>query len=425
MSPRRFWLLVGLAALVLALGAWLSSGTLAPYGTHVQGKCQYRVNIDDPHFSAPYRMLEGKPKAEWEYSVVLRRILHPILAYPWVKAFGFQVGGFLFNVFSHVLALVAIAYFFRRFYDDRAALLATWLFATYPGYAYWIGLPYSYAFIVPGCVTSAIALLWWREKPSTARSAVAANIIGLVALGYDLMPFFAGALVFLLVLHKRWRDIAISVAILVAWLAFIGKGVPAIFGFPAVNSNTQSYGAVFESYFDIHHRLSGWGQELVAVPRIFVGNFVFSGFVFFPVLLVWMLAVRTRWRMKPIVDPVAACILLATLGVFLFLNAAPPYDNQWQLRGTWIARLYQPWFVAVLIIVASTSVALRNTKRHRLVLWSVIAIVVIDAAVIAGPFVGLTPLWAGVHQRFYQAPGHNRNTTWIKKLGRRPLGVCK
>lgn len=425
LSPRRFWVAVGLAALMLMLGSWLSSGTLAPYGTHVHGDCQYRINIDHVHFSAVFKMIDGRPEPEWGYSVVLRRVLHPILAYPFIKAFGFEVGGFLFNVFAHVLALVAIAVAFRRFFDARAALLATWLFATFPGYAYWIGLPYSYAFIVPGSVACAIALLWWRERPSTARSAIAACVVGVVGLGYDLMPFFGGALVFLLVGYRRWRDLALVVVILFAWLLFIGKGIPALFGFPAINANTQSYGAVFDAYLDLPNRLEGWGKMVVKAPRIFVSNFVFSAGVFFPVLFVWLLAVRGRWRMRPLVDPVALSIVLATLGVFLFLNLAPPYVNPWQLRSTWIARLYQPWFVAVPIVVAATSVALRNSRRHRLLLWSVIAVVVIDAAVIAGPFIGLTPLYASVHQRFYQAHGHNRNTTWLRELGRRPLGVCK
>jgi len=109
LSRRRFWLHVSLAAFAMVLGSWLSSGTLAPYGMQVGDECHYRINIDHPHFEAPFKMLEGRPEAEWNDSVVLRRILHPILAYPWVKAFGFELGGLLFNVFSHVLLPEALA----------------------------------------------------------------------------------------------------------------------------------------------------------------------------------------------------------------------------------------------------------------------------------------------------------------------------
>src|SRR5215470_5238176 len=129
-SRRRFWLSIGLAALALALGSWLSSGTLAPYGTSPTGECHYRINGDDRHFRAVFLMLDGRPRAEWEFSVVLRRILHPILAYPWMKAFGYRLGGLLFNVLSHVVALIGLALAIRRFFDARAAVLVSWLLAS-------------------------------------------------------------------------------------------------------------------------------------------------------------------------------------------------------------------------------------------------------------------------------------------------------
>jgi hypothetical protein len=421
MSERAFWWFVAGAALVLILGCWLSSGTLAPYGMQIGGACHYRVNIDHGQFSAVFRMLDGAPEQEWVWSVVLRRILHPVLAYPWVKAFGFELGGLLFNIFSHVIALVGLALAMRRFFDARAAVLVTWLFASYPGYAYWVGLPYSYAFIVPGSIACVIALLWLHERPSLRRSAAVAGIVGFVGLGYDLIPFFGGGLLLMLIAYRRWRDLAVAVVILLAWVAFIGKGLPAIFGFPAINSNTQAYAAVVHSYIDAPHRLHGWGSLLIQVPQIFVSNFFFSNFVFFPALMLWLVALR---RQRPVFHPVALAVMLATLALFLFLNVAPPYDNAWQLRGTWVPRLFQPWFVAVLVTVAATSIALRRTRRHKMLVWSIAIVAALDGAVIAGPFIGLTPLYAGVYQRFYRAWRMNHNATWLKNLGRRPYGIC-
>jgi hypothetical protein len=420
-SRRRFWLSVAAASLALLLGCWLSSGTLAPYGMQASQPCHYRVNIDDGQFIAVYRMIDGRPAAEWQGTVVLRRILHPLLAYPWFKAFGFPLGGLLFNMFSHVVALVALAVAIRRFFDARAAILTSWLFATYPGYAYWVGLPYSYAFIVPGSVACLIALLWLHERPSHLRSFAAACVVGFVGLGYDLIPFFGGALLVMLFAHRRWLDLALAVATLAAWVVFIAKGLPAIFGFPALNSNTQAYTNVVTSYLDAAHR-PGWGSLLLDVPGIFVSNYFFSNFVFFPALLIWLVALR---RQRPVFHPVALAVLLATLGMFLFLNLAPPYASEWQLRGTWIPRLFQPWFVAVLVTVAAASVALRNSPRYKLVVWSVAIACVLDGAVIAGPFIGLTPLYASVYQRFYRAPLMNRNASWLDKLGRRPYGFCQ
>jgi len=386
------------------------------------GPCHYRVNIDHGQFRAVFAMLDGRPAAEWNGSVVLRRILHPLLAYPWMKAFGFELGGLLFNILSHVGALIALAVAFRRFFDARAAVLVTWLFATYPGYAYWVGLPYSYAFIVPGSVACLIALLWVHERPSLRRSAITACVVGVVGLGYDLMPFFGGALLLMLFAYRRWVDLALALVTLLAWAAFIAKGLPAIFGFPALNSNTQAYSEVVHAWTDAAHRTRGWGSLLLAAPKIFVSNFFFSGFVFFPALLVWLIALR---RERPVFHRVALSVMLAALALFAFLNLAPPYDGAWQLRGTWIPRLFQPWFVAILVTVAATSLALRQSTRYKMFVWSVIAVVVIDGAVIAGPFIGLTPLYATVHQRFYRAWGMNRNASSLRKLGRRPYGFCQ
>ncbi|HTL32201.1 MAG TPA: hypothetical protein VL326_03700 [Kofleriaceae bacterium] len=414
---------MGGAALVLVVGCWLSSGTLAPYGMQSSGEpCHYRINIDHGQFSAVFRMLDGRPAHEWEWSVVLRRVLHPILAYPYVKALGFELGGFLFNIVLQVAALIALALGIRRYFDTRAAVLVTWLFSTYPGYAYWVGLPYSYAIIVPGSIACMIALLWLHDRPSLRRSIATACVIGFVGLGYDLMPFFGGALLLMLLAYRRWLDLAISLVVLLAWIVFIAKGLPAIFGFPATNSNTQAYGAVVQAWLDFPHRIHGWGSLLLQLPTIFVSNLVFSNFVFFPALLIWIIALR---RERPVFHHVALAIVLATLALFLFLNAAPPYQNAWQLRGTWIPRLFQPWFVAVLITVAATSLALRNGKRYKVFVWSVITVVVLDAAVIAGPFVGLTPLYASVNQHFYRAWKMNRNASWLEKLGKRPYGICR
>ena len=72
-SRRRFWLSLGGAALVLILGCWLSSGTLAPYGMQSSEPCHYRVNIDDGQFIAVFRMIDGRPASEWQGAVEIGR----------------------------------------------------------------------------------------------------------------------------------------------------------------------------------------------------------------------------------------------------------------------------------------------------------------------------------------------------------------
>jgi hypothetical protein len=159
---------------------------------------------------------------------------------------------------------------------------------------------------------------------------------------------------------------------------------------------------------------------------VFVSNFFRSNMVFFPILLLWLVALRLRWRVRPVFGRVALCILLSTLGVFLFLNLAPPYDDAWQLRGTWFARVYQPWFVAVLLLVAATSVALRDhARRYKLFFWSVVIVAAIDGVAIVGPYARLDYLYVRVNQGFYQHPDMLKNRALLRKLGRRPYGVCR
>lgn len=425
LSNRRFWLLIVGATAAIMLGCWLCSGTLAPYGTNDYGPCHYRVNVDHPHFRAVYDMLDGRPSADWDYSVVLRRILHPLLAFPLMKAFGFDLGGILFNVLSHGAALVCLALAIRRYFDAHAAVLVSWLLASYPGYAYWAGVPYSYAFIVPGSIACAIALLWWNDRPALGRSAITACVVGLVGCGYDLMPFFGGALLLMILLQRRWVDLVVAIVVLALWALFIARGLPAIFGFSASNTNTAIYGAIVDSYLHTPQHLDGWGSLMLDVPHVFVSNFLFSGMIFFPLLLVWSIALHLRWRIRPVIGRVALCILLSTLAVFLFLNLAPPYHDAWPLRGTWIARLYQPWFVVVLVVVAGTSVVLRRTQRYRLWFWSVVLVAMLDALAIVGPYVRFNTLYVIANQNFYQHPMHHKNSTWLRRLGVRPYGFCK
>lgn len=435
-NPRernRFWLHVAGATATIMLGCWLCSGTVAPYGTYDYGDCHYRMNGDHYQFTAVYAMLDGEPSVTWGYSVVLRRILHPLLAFPLIKLFGFDAGAIIFNILLHGASMIAVALAFRRFFDARAAVLTCWLLATYPGYAYWAGVPYSYAMIVPGSIACTIGLLWWNDRPTVLRSVIAACIVGFVGLGYDLMPYFGGALLLLILYKRRWLDLPVALVVLGGWALFVAVGIPTLFGFSATNTNTQSYGVIVKTWLHFWQHTDGWLALLRDVPHIFISNFFFSAGIFLPILFLLILAHHVRYRVRPIVGPVALAILLAVFGVFLFLNlappyvnTAPPYFNDWQLRGTWIARLYQPWFVVVLLVVAAASVALRETPRYKLLVRSVVVCCVAGWLAIAGPYIHFLPAYKAVHHNFYQAFAHRRSSFWMfKKLGVRPYGFCK
>lgn len=423
---QRFWLLIAGATIAIMLGCWLCSGTVAPYGTYaVSPECGYRGNGDHVQFTAVFAMIDGEPPVVWGYSVVLRRVLHPLLAYPLMKTLGFDAGGLLFNILLHGAAMIGFALALRRFFDARAAVLACWLFATYPGYAYWAGLPYSYALIVPGSIACTIGLLWWHDRPSLARTAIAASIVGFVGTGYDLLPYFGGALLILIVLRRRWRDLPVALGVLLAWAMFISVGIGAIYGFPARNNNTQTYGNIVDAWLHFWQHTDGWGSLLLGAPRVFISNFFFSAGIFLPILFLGIVAHHLRYRVRPVIGPVALSILLATFGVWAFLNLAPPYGGLWQLRGTWIARLYQPWFVGILLVVAAASVALRETPRYKLLVGGVIACCLAGSLAIAGPYVRVFIAYKAVHQNFYQDWSLRKNKIWMKKWGVRPYGVCK
>jgi hypothetical protein len=152
------------ASLLLVALGWLCTGTLASYAVGldiaiVWRPCGYLLNCDHGQFLASHLMLDGAPRATWEGSVVLRRTLYPLLAYPFAKVLGFEYGGILANFLLALAALIGFSEYIRRKVGNAGATAAALLIATYPGIHYWVGLPYSYAVIVPSSL-AATAILW-------------------------------------------------------------------------------------------------------------------------------------------------------------------------------------------------------------------------------------------------------------------------
>jgi hypothetical protein len=110
-------------------------------------------------------------------------------------------------------------------------------------------------------------------------------------------------------------------------------------------------------------------------------------------------------------------VLLTALGLFLFINLAPPYRG-WQFRGEGMARIYQPVFAGMILFIASVA---QTFKR-----WLTPAIgaaALINTSIVLGPLT-LNPLAGWAYLRFYAhapSPQMYRN---LVTFGRRPLGVC-
>src|SRR5215472_8469258 len=286
-TPRRplsskFRISLATAAITLLVGSWLSSGTMAPYAAtldpaliRIQKPCGYLTNIDHPHFRATFLMLQGKPREQWQGSVVLRRLLYPILAFPLMTALGFESGGFATNVIITLAAFVGFSIFVYRALGQAAAVTAMWLLATYPGITYWIGLPYSYVWIVPGSLLLTMLLCKLSRTTHYLCTLVLSVAMGFCFWGYDLFPFFGIASLVALAWRRRFLQMLVALLGMTIPMGVLFAGLKVVFRLPLLNSNTGVYWVVLKS-FASPVDYPAWWKLVAAVPSIFVDNFLDS-----------------------------------------------------------------------------------------------------------------------------------------------------
>lgn len=413
------------ASIVLVLSIWLSSGTMAPYAATlpeplVRPPCNYLYNIDHLQFRATHSLLSGGPREQWQDSVVLRRLLFPLFAYPFMRALGFEYGGFAASLVLHLVAFISFIFFVRRDSGRRGAIGAAWLLATYPGISYWAGLPYSYAAIVP-CSLFILVLLRRVETASGWPQAVwPCAIMGVLFVAYDFLPFFGLAALLVLGWRRRWRWMPAAALALVLPTAICVQVLKLVFEVPFSNSNTAAYRNVLASW--IHPDWAAWKPLLAQLPAVAVENYLFSNFIFLPVLFLALIVLSLARSPTPLA-PAEKAILAAAAVVLLLNNAAPPYPG-WQMRGVWIARLYQPVFV-VFVAYAARSLAVTIAPVHRAAVVSLVALtVLLDASVSFGP--ALRVPWTGaIYHLFYRHSTPDALERNLDRYGRRPLGVCR
>jgi hypothetical protein len=415
--------LVG-ASVLLALAIWLSSGTMAPYASTfyrpiVSKPCQYLYNVDHPLHEAAFWMLDGQPPERWQSSIVLRRILFPLLAYPLMKVAGFEVGGFVASLLCHLAAMAALALFLRRRYGDGAATAGVWLLAVYPGITYWAALPYANAAIVPASIALYILLASLEKEVGLGATALRCAAMGLLFTAYDLAPFFGVAALLVLFRRRRFAHLPVAAVCMAAAPLVTGLILKLAFHVAWTNRNTAAYGIVAAAY--LHPPALGvWARSLSDFPLVAMANFFFSNFLFLPVLFLAVVVITQRSLTLP-----EGALLVAVAAVFLFNNLAPPYVAHWQMRGFFIPRLYQPLFVGLLVYVARAlgdRRALPPFKAHLLLAVSVLALAA-NASIAFGPIVRSG--WAGpIYQHFYPHSGVQAMDDNLAKYGRRPLGFC-
>jgi hypothetical protein len=412
------------ASIVLVLAIWLSSGTMAPYAATAEyptilEPCHYLINVDHDQFAKVYRMIAGEDASTWVGSVVLRRMLFPIVAFPFVYTAGFMVGGLLASIIINLIAVIAFSFFVRRRIGERAAIIVAWMLATYPGTTYWAGLPYSYAVIVPGSLICAM-LLYKLNEAATLRETVRISLyLGVLFTAYDFLPFFGGAALLILIARKRVRWML--PAGLVMLLPNVGIALMfLLISIPVVNSNTAGYLNVLSAYLHPLRDVAGTLEGLGRLPVVFLATFFFGNLLFLPLLFISVVA--GAWReARRILELPDRALLVASLALFLLLNAAPPYYG-WQLRGEWIVRLFQPVFPAFLLAIGGFVTQLEGVSLKR---WTVAiyATIALNASVAFGPVL-MNPLASWVYYRFYVHSPPSSLITNLERFGRRPLGVC-
>jgi hypothetical protein len=424
MSAARFRAhLVGASAL-LALACWLASGTLAPVASTfwapiVSEPCGYLYNVDHPLHEAAFRMLDGQPRALWESSVVLRRILFPLVAYPFMKAGGYVAGGFVASVLCQIAGLVALGVYLRRRHGDDAALAGVWLLTTYPGITYWVGLPYAYVAIVPGSIFCFILLERLEGRTGHRETAVTAAAMGLLFTAYDFLPFFGVAAALVLVRRRRAVELPTALLAMAAPSVLVLLALKLAAHLEWGNKNTDIYSIVAQAY--LHPPPLGvWLSTVSDFPSVLAANFFYGNLLFLPGLfLVAVLVARKRLSLAE------GALLAAGAAIFCFNNLAPPYAGRWQMRGTFIPRLYQPVFVSLLVYVARAvgeRRALPPFKGRLLVAAAALAFLG-NATIAFGPAARLP--WSGyVYHRFYMHSDDGEMERLLALHGRRPLGFC-
>jgi hypothetical protein len=162
------------------------------------------------------------------------------------------------------------------------------------------------------------------------------------------------------------------------------------------------------------------------VPAIAATVFLFANFLFVPALVLAAPAVAPRrGGARRALGPAETALLATVALVFLFNNLAPPYEG-WQLRGVWIARLYQPIVGALfsaIAVVAARGAGLPGVRRAALRAL-LLAALAGNVWVTFGPALGAPALAGEVHYRFYRHAPRPLYAENLRRYGARPVGFC-
>ena len=424
---RRFLLALIGGCIVVVAGVWCSSGTLAPYAStlqrpRIQKPCNYLLNTDHVHFEACFLMLDGAPREQWDFTIYQRRILYPLLAYPLMKMLGFLKGGVIMSAIIQVAAFMVFVIYARRKIGDVAAYAAIVLVAFYPGIYYWAGLPYNHVMIAPSSLIGVLLLWEIEQSESVRRVALCAAMLGVLFLGYDLLPLFAPPAVLILLLRRRFAHAAIAAVLTVLPSLAAGAIITWKYGLPVRNSNSDVYLNIFSAYLN-PSSVSQWAALASRAPAALLRAYFFSNFWFLPTLFLAIVIVN-RFSLRVKMLGAEKWLLLTTLLLFLFVNLAPPTPG-WQMRGSGISRIYQPAFAAMILFMIRWMQASWDARAEarRWIIGAIALTTLANAVVIFGPILHIA-LADRVYLSFYRHAETYALSKNLDTFGRRPLGFC-
>ncbi len=414
-------------SILLSLFAWLNSGSLSTYALILETpnvtECGYLTNYDDKQFFKTFQFLDGEKLNN--HTSVLRRILYPLIAYPLMKVFKilnyklfFYYGGFFTNIFLYVLILFFLTKKIQKLEVIQKITILT-LFITYPGIYYYIGLPYSYNLIIPSYICLYFLLEKIKNIKTYSELTVHSFCVGLFFLGYDLWAIFLPASLILVFLNKNLNRL-LSLLIyslgailpLCSFLFFLKDYFSNAF----VDSHSSIMSIILSAYLDFFNRLDNYALILRDSIYIFCHNVLFSTFFFLSVLFLFLI-VKYRDVIK--LNTTEKAILASIAFLFCCNNFAPDYDTMWQMRGTWIARLYQPLFLVFFFYIARV-IKIINSKY---IIFFTFLCSFFNLMIVLGPIFDFKFSNHIFHNFYWQTRVHNiyENTQiW----GKRPLGFC-
>lgn len=434
-----FWVFCSLFVLQM----WLCSGNLAPYAVTLnnphlindQGNylklegdtnleeqgCYYIANYDHKHYMANYRLVDGKPKEQWDWAYLSRRPLLYMIAFPFMKMFGFLGGGFVMAILLNIGMLAWFTRWVKKRWGATAAIVGLILLSSYPATMYWSGLPYPHILITACTLLLTILLYRVYETDNLKTIAWCSLAAGVSFLAYDTYIFFFPAFGLLLLLQKKWKAIPISVILMALpvglWIWFLSDKLA-----PNSSGNTDIYSNIINAYLNATPEVL-WAN-LKNLPIVFAETFSGAAYFYLAIFFAALVVVGLITKSIKLELPFWA-LAIAMLTVFVFNNMAPYYEG-WQMRGGWISRIYQPEISLILLVVFSVVKQWeeKGKKVFTQVLLAAVAVVfILNARINVAPAFGDYSI-VKHHYNFYLHGYPETMEQNLEKHGRRPLWVC-